>query len=111
KRLLLAGVSDAELNNIANFYAKQAPGRAQTSAVGDPSAGKAAAAPCIGCHNEQGTAVTPAWPILTGQDARSLADALRAYKNGSRSNEIHKDRVPSLDERTIDDIARYYASL
>ena len=111
KRMLLAGVGDAELNNIANFYAKQAPGRAQTSAVGDPSAGKAAAAPCIGCHNEQGTAVTPAWPILAGQDARSIADALGAYKDGSRSNEIHKDLVPSLDDKAINDIAAFYASL
>lgn len=111
KRLLLAGVSDAELDNIANFYAKQAPGRAQTSAIGDPSAGKTAAAPCIGCHNEQGTAVTPAWPSLAGQDARSIAEALRAYKNGSRTNEIHKSVIAELDERAFNDIASYYASL
>jgi cytochrome c553 len=111
KRLLLAGVGDAELNNIANYYSRQAPARAQTSAVGDAAAGKTAAAPCVGCHNEQGTAVMPAWPILAGQDARSLADALLAYKNGSRSNEIHKDVLPSLDESAINNIAGFYASL
>jgi cytochrome c553 len=108
---VLSGIGDAELNNIANYYARQSPARAQTSAVGNASAGKAASAACAGCHGEQGVSANPAWPSLAGQDAQYLADAIRAYKDGSRNDATMTPLVASLDERTINDIASYYASL
>ena len=108
-KALLAGVSDAELNNMAQYYARHAPARAQTPIVGDPSAGKTASAACAGCHGEQGVSSNPAWPSLAGQDARYLANALKAYKDGSRTDATMKALVASLDDRTINDIASYYA--
>jgi cytochrome c553 len=72
---------------------------------------KTAAAACAGCHGAEGVSSNPAWPSLAGQDARYLANALKAYKNGSRSDETMKALVASLDDRTINDIAGYYASL
>jgi DmsE family decaheme c-type cytochrome len=108
---LLSGVADAELNDMALYYARQAPARAQTPPVGDPAAGKAASAACAGCHGEQGVSANPIWPSLAGQDARYLADALRAYKDGSRDEATMKAFVAALDERTINDLASYYASL
>jgi len=110
-KALLSGVGEAELNNIALYYARQTPARAQTPAVGDPSAGKAASASCAGCHGEQGVSANPAWPSLAGQDAQYLADATKAYKDGSRNDATMKALVASLDERTINDIASYCASL
>jgi DmsE family decaheme c-type cytochrome len=110
-KALLAGVSDAELNGIANYYAAQAPARAQTPSVGDAAAGRAASASCAGCHGEQGVSTNPAWPSLAGQDARYLADTLRYYKNGSRGDETMKGLVGSLDDQTINNLASYYASL
>jgi DmsE family decaheme c-type cytochrome len=110
-KALLAHVSDAELNNMALYYARQVPARAQTPSVGDASAGKTASASCAGCHGEQGVSSNPAWPSLAGQDARYLANALKAYKDGSRTDATMKALVASLDERTINDIAAYYASL
>ena len=108
---LLAGVGEAELNSIANYYARQAPARAQTPSVGDPAAGKTASATCAACHGEQGVSTNPAWPSLAGQDARYLASALKAYKDGSRSDATMKPFVASLDDKTINDIASYYAGL
>ena len=110
-KALLAGVSDAELNNMVQYYARHAAARAQTPIVGDPSAGKTASAACAGCHGEQGVSSNPAWPSLAGQDARYLADALKAYKNGSRTDATMKGLAASLDDRTINDIASYYAGL
>ena len=110
-KALLAGVGDAELNGIAHYYAAQAPARAQTPSVGDAAAGRAASAACAGCHGEQGVSANPAWPSLAGQDARYLADALKNYKDGSRSDEIMKGMAAVVDERTMNDIASYYASL
>ena len=112
KKALLAGVSEAELNNIALFYARQAPARAPTPAVGDATAGQAASAACAGCHSPPGVDANPAWPNLAGQDAKYLADATRAYKDGgSRSDAIMKGLAAALDERTINDISSYYATL
>ena len=87
-KAILSGVGEAELNNIALYYARQIPARAQTPPVGDPSAGKAASALCAGCHGEQGVSVNPAWPSLAGQDAQYLAGAIKAYKDGSRHKAV-----------------------
>ena len=111
KKALLAGVSEAELNNIALFYARQTPARAPTPAVGDATAGQAASAACGGCHSPPGVNANPAWPALAGQDAKYLADATKAYKDGSRSDAIMKGLAAALDERTINDISSYYATL
>jgi DmsE family decaheme c-type cytochrome len=110
-KALLAGVSDSELNSIALYYAGQNPARAQTAAVGDPSAGKTAIAVCAGCHGEQGISTGPEYPSLAGQDARYIAEALRAYREGARSNETMKAMAATVDERAINDIASYFASL
>ncbi|MDO8598082.1 MAG: c-type cytochrome, partial [Sulfuricaulis sp.] len=45
---LLAAVSDADMNNLALYYALQKPARAQTPAAGNRVAGKTAAAVCAG---------------------------------------------------------------
>jgi DmsE family decaheme c-type cytochrome len=108
---LFAGVGDAELNRMANYFSGQPAARAQTSAAGDASAGKAASAACAACHGEQGVSANPAWPSLAGQDARYLAAAMKAYKDGSRGDATMKPFVASLDDKTINDIASYYAGL
>ncbi len=110
-KALLTGVGEAELNNMAIYYAQQAPSRAPTSSVGDAAAGKSASAVCVGCHVAEGASPNPAWPSLAGQDAKYLADATEAYKDGSRSDETMKAIVASLDRQTIVNIAAYYASL
>jgi predicted CXXCH cytochrome family protein len=96
---------------MAIYYAQQAPARAPTPSVGDAAAGKSAAAVCLGCHVAQGASPNSAWPSLAGQDAKYLADATEAYKDGSRSDETMKAIVASLDRQTINNIAAYYASL
>jgi DmsE family decaheme c-type cytochrome len=110
-KALLTGVGEAELNNMAIYYAQQTPSRAPTPSVGDAAAGKSAAAVCVGCHVAQGASPNPAWPSLAGQDAKYLADATEAYKDGSRSDETMKAIVAALDRQTINNIAAYYASL
>jgi cytochrome c553 len=106
---MLAAVSDADINNIALFYALQKPGRAETPIAGEQAKGKAAAAACAGCHGEQGVSSSPANPSIAGQDAEYLAAALRAYKSGSRHDETMKGQVASLDDNAIRDIAAHYA--
>lgn len=109
-KALAGGVSDADLGNMALYYALQKPGRAQTPAPGNQALGKKAAATCGACHGDQGVSGNPATPSLAGQDAQYLAAAVQAYKHGSRKDESMKGPVAELDERAIRDIAAYYAA-
>ena len=106
---MAAAVTDADLDNIALYYALQKPARAQAAPGGDPAAGKAAAAACAGCHGEGGVSTNPSNPSLAGQDPRYLSAALRAYKDGSRSDETMKGLAGSLDDAAMKNLAAYYA--
>ena len=116
-KAMLSGVSYAEFNKIGLHYARQIPARAQTPLVGDPVAGKEASEVCAGCHGEQGVvspgpdlSVAPEFPNLAGQDSQFLANALRAYRAGSRTNETMRAMAGILDESAINDVASYFAS-
>jgi cytochrome c553 len=107
----LAGAVSAEtVNDLALYYALQKPAKAQTPAAGDAAAGKAAAAPCAGCHGDQGVSSTAGTPSLAGQDAAYLAATLRAYKDGSRKEDSMSSLSAALGEKTIQDLAAYYAA-
>ncbi|HUL92973.1 MAG TPA: c-type cytochrome [Burkholderiales bacterium] len=106
---MAAGIADADLENIALYYALQKAGRAPTPAPGDRAAGKAAAAACAGCHGDTGVSGS-ATPSIAGQDAQYFAAALKAYKDGARSEETMKSLAASLDERTVRNIAAFYAA-
>jgi cytochrome c553 len=109
-KALLAGVADADINNIALYYALQKPGRAQTPAPGNQAAGKTAAADCAGCHGDLGVSGTAATPSLAGQDAAYFAASMRAYKDGSRDDETMKALATPVDDDTIQNLAAFYAS-
>jgi cytochrome c553 len=107
---LVTGLGDADINNIALFYAAQKPGRAQTPAPGNVSAGKAVAAACVACHGEAGVSAGTT-PSLAGQDAAYFVTAMRAYKDGSRADPMMKGPAAAVDDAALTDIAAYYASL
>ncbi len=87
-RLIISGIGEGELHAIARYYARQPAARAQTPLIGNPKTGEHATEICASCHGEHGISIVPAWPSLAGQDAQYLANAIRAYKNGSRTKAI-----------------------
>jgi cytochrome c553 len=107
---MLSALADTDLSNIALYYALQKPARAQTPAAGDQAAGKAAAATCAGCHGDKGVSGNPTTPSLAGQDAQYMTAALRAYKDGGRSDETMKGLVATLDEVAAKNLAAFYAN-
>jgi cytochrome c553 len=109
-KTLVSGLGDADLANVALFYAMQKPAKAQTPAPGNATAGKTAAAGCVGCHGEGGVSGNPSTPSIAGQDAQYFIAAMRAYKDGSRNDATMKGVAGSLDEPTLKDLAAYYAS-
>jgi len=109
-KALVAGLGDADIGNIALFYATQKPGRAQTPAAGNQAAGKAAAAACVACHGEAGVS-SGLTPSLAGQDAQYFGAAMRAYKDGSRADPMMKGPAAALGDKALADLAAYYANL
>jgi cytochrome c553 len=61
-KTLVSAFGEADLNNIALYYALQKPAKAQSPAEGKPATGKAAAAACAGCHGDGGVSTNPATP-------------------------------------------------
>lgn len=108
-KTLVSALSDADLENIALFYALQKPGKAQTPSPGNQAAGKSAAVACAGCHGEGGVSTGSA-PSLAGQDAQYFIAAMKAYKDGSRTDASMKAPAASLDDSVIKDMAAYYAN-
>lgn len=108
-KTLVSGLSDAELNNIAMYYATRKPSKAQTPSPGNRESGKSAAAACAGCHGEGGVSSSTA-PSLAGQDAQYFASALKEYKTGSRNDGSMKAPAASLDDTAIKNLAAYYAN-
>ena len=110
-KAMLASVTDGNMNNIALYYGLQKVARAQTPAAGDKAAGATAVAACAGCHGADGVSATPTTPSLAGQDAGYIANALHAYKLGTRSDETMKGLAASLDDSAVKNVAAFYASL
>ena len=110
-KTLLAAVTEPEMNNIALYYGLQKVAKAKTPSPGDQAAGKTAAADCGGCHGEAGVSGNPATPSLAGQDAEYLVEALKAYKSGARSDDTMKGLAAGLDDKTMKNLAAYYANL
>ena len=108
---LVESLDDSEIKTIALYYALQKPARAQTPAQGDRGAGKSAAAACIGCHGEQGISGNPATPSLAGQEAAYFMSTLHAYKSGARGDAAMSGIAEGLDDRTMKNLAAYYAAL
>jgi cytochrome c553 len=82
--------------------------------VGNAKAGQGKVAMCIGCHGipDYRTAYPEVYrvPILGGQNAAYLSNALHAYKKGDRHFDTMRAIAGSLSDQDIADIAAYYAA-
>ena len=92
-------------------------GVAQISAAadikGDAKAAENKVAMCIGCHGIPGYKATfPEVfqvPMIGGQPAKYIENALQAYKKGDRKHPSMKGIASSLSDQDIADVAAYYA--
>ena len=92
------------------------PGPAKSvSSTATPKSLEAKTAMCFGCHNIKGyQASFPEVykvPMIAGQNAKYIAAALTAYKNGDRKHPTMRSIAQSLSEQDITDIAAFYSNL
>ncbi len=119
----LANFNDQDLADIAAYYAAQeAPrGAAQADALelgqtlyrsGNAELGVAA---CTACHSPTGSGNAGAgYPALSGQDAGYTETQLRAFRDGSRNNDlasVMRSNVERLTDAEIRALASYVSGL
>lgn len=68
------------------------------------------AAACTACHGEAGAKpIAPTYPVLAGQYADYLAQALHEYKDGARKNPVMGAQAAMLSNEEIKALAHYFS--
>jgi cytochrome c553 len=111
---LTSDMSEADIANIAGFYASLPPlGSIDEPVAGEGnsySEGAAVAAACAGCHGANGVSDTAGIPSLAGQQPLYLVVATQEYKNGSRGHVEKEAMLQGLERVDIEKMAMYFAS-
>lgn len=104
-RKYVVSLSDADIENIAAFYATQ---KSQPAEKGEGFV-KKLAQKCNRCHNPAADVSGLAIPKINGQDKDYLVMALRAYRDDRREvSMMHRMSLPYSDA-IIESISAYYA--
>ena len=80
-------------------------------AAGNVKAGIEKVRLCEACHGLDGRSKVPEAPNLSGQVENYLVEQLRAFKAGTRRNEMMSVVVQGLSPQDIDDLAAYFSSI
>jgi cytochrome c553 len=113
---LVADLSDADMRDLAEYYA-YLPRQSETHpAIGEPprivvsGAPLRGIAPCGACHGEVANKAGAAW--LEGQPAVYLRTQLEAFSTGARHNDIGEQMrniARGMTTAEINAASRYYA--
>jgi cytochrome c553 len=99
--------------SVLLLAASPAPAQ-QAAPAGDPAEAHKKIAMCEGCHGIPGyrTAYPEVYrvPMLGGQSAVYIANALHAYKAGQRKHPSMRGIAASLSDKDIADLAAYYSA-
>jgi cytochrome c553 len=77
----------------------------------DIKAGQRKAVACQACHGLDGLSRLPDAPNLAGQPVGYLERGMRAFRDGSRRNEVMSVVAKSLSDDDIRDLAAYYGAI
>jgi len=72
---------------------------------------KIAAMKCAMCHGLDGQAKLPEAPNLSGQVEPYLVAQMKAFRAGTRKNEMMSLVVPTLSENDVADLSAYYSAI
>lgn len=103
---MVANKTDAQIEDIAAFYAIQEAGAAtetddRTSAI---------IAKCDRCHGRAVGESTMVVPVLHGQKADYLLRVMREYRDEERGNTMMHKMSAGYSDRVLAEIAEYYAT-
>ena len=105
---LLPRLAKLDMEDLALYFASQAPLPRPAPPFGDVAAGEPLTAVCGGCHGPQGVSTDTSTPSLAAQDAPYLVDAVKAYRT-TRKRENMRLYVTGLSDKDIRNIAAFYS--
>ncbi len=83
-----------------------------SQAQADAEAAKAkATSVCAGCHGPLGVSAADTFPNLAGQKKTYLVNALKSFREKTRTNGIMNGMAAGLTDTEIDDLATYFSGL
>ena len=114
-RSVTTQMSDADLRNIAAYYASLPAVSANHGANGTTlvfpyEAGKAKSALCAQCHGADGNSKTPGVPSFAGQQPLYFVSAIQEYLHSERKTSPMHGALGMLSKADKENIALYYAS-
>jgi cytochrome c553 len=110
---LMTGMSEADITNIAGFYASLPPlDPIAINPVAETNyqEGIKIAAVCEECHGQKGISSEQGVPSLAGQQPAYLIASTLGYKDGSRAHQHKEDMLIGLEQIDIEKMAMYFAS-
>lgn len=112
---LLRGYSEAELDALAEYFAKQPwqPAREKMDAAKLAEGKKVFEGRCMGCHGAKGELAHDAMPRIGGQRARFLRLELQKYLEPGfkMPGEVMRYAVSGMTPAEVDAVSAYLASL
>jgi cytochrome c553 len=100
-------LSEADVDNLAAFYASQEPVRRN---VRTPLTTSEWVDRCERCHGIDGNSTDPRFPMLAGQDRTYLANALQTYIGTTRSNTTMHAMSDPLSAADVERIVEHYTT-
>jgi cytochrome c553 len=120
-QMMARGISDADLADIAAYFATQPvppasgasppPAAQQLFAHGDPARKLPA---CASCHGEGGKGLAGVAPAIGGQGKAYLEQQLRDWRGGIRRNsagDVMNQFTKPLSDAEIEALARYVSDM
>jgi cytochrome c553 len=111
---MTAQMSEADMRNIAAYYASQAPVVIAVAADVKHSSpyeqGKKLAEKCASCHAEDGNSKTPGTPTLAGQQPHYLVAAIEEYHQGERAAPAMKSMLRDASKLELESLGLYFAA-
>ncbi|HEY4444531.1 MAG TPA: c-type cytochrome [Steroidobacteraceae bacterium] len=80
-------------------------------AAGSVETGATKAIVCQACHGANGNSTNPEWPSLAGLGADYIAEQLKNFKEGKRTNPVMMPNAMSLSAGDMADLGAYFDSL
>ncbi len=111
-RDMAAHMTDAELRNVAAYYASLPPVHSSggTAPASAHDQGRKLAASCAQCHGQDGNAKTPGIPSLAGQQPHYMVNAIQEYHQGDRGTAAMKSIMRDSSNLELEQLALYFAS-
>jgi cytochrome c553 len=81
------------------------------SAAGSVETGATKAIVCQACHGANGNSTNPEWPSLAGVGADYIAEQLKNFKEGKRTNPVMMPIAMPLSAGDMADLGAYFDSL